>query len=163
MCSQQDWRSAHQLLDGDVDDVNAQDETGTTPLIHAVYYGRDSLVERLLDAGAAPNMVGLYGMCAVHSALCGFGTWGCSRVGAQCRIIGLLQLLLNYGAGINRLCGRVDISEDGTGTHLAAPSVLGLAAQHGLPLLRFAHPPERACRHPLAPAGYASRQRQRSR
>ena len=58
MCSRQEWLSAHQLLtesNGDVN-VNVCDESGTTPLMHAVYYGQYSLVERLLEFGAAPNM-----------------------------------------------------------------------------------------------------------
>ena len=109
--------------------VNVCDESGTTPLMHAVYYGQYSLVERLLEFGAAPNMAGLYGMCAVHIALCGFGTWGCTRGQAQWLIIELLRLLLNNGAGINHLSERVDISEGGTGTSLSAPSVLGMAVQ----------------------------------
>ncbi len=57
-----------QLLEEDGRRLNAQDDHGQTPLIHAAYEGRDAVVTRLLALGADVGLRDRYGASAAHAA-----------------------------------------------------------------------------------------------
>jgi ankyrin repeat domain-containing protein 50 len=59
---------AVESLIADQADVDAQDSLGTTPLIYASLQGHETIVQKLLDAGANPNIMCSRGGTALHRA-----------------------------------------------------------------------------------------------
>ncbi len=49
-------------------DVDGQDSLGTTPLMYAAFHGHEAIVEKLLNAGANPNIICSRGGNALHRA-----------------------------------------------------------------------------------------------
>jgi ankyrin repeat protein len=66
--------------------VNASDNSGTTPLMYAVLYARPSVVELLLDRGAAPDAANTFGSTALM--------WAAPRTP-------VVRMLLARGANVN--------------------------------------------------------------
>jgi ankyrin repeat protein len=92
-------------------DVNAPDETGTTPLMHAVLYARPAIVELLLDRGAATNAANGYGSTALM--------WAAPRPA-------IVRILLSRGADVNAK------ASDGTTPLIVAARVENVEAMRAL-------------------------------
>jgi ankyrin repeat protein len=99
---------AVESLIADKADVDAQDSLGTTPLIYASLQGHEAVVEKLLNAGANPNIVCSRGGTALHRA-------------ASQDYLGITKLLLAYK----------DIDVNALYSSWGHESALQLAAEYG--------------------------------
>ncbi len=76
-------------------DLDARNDFGRTALFVATRSGNRGDVERLLDAGANPNVADLYGHTPAHVAAIKTGVRGAS---ASIHFAGILELLIEHGA-----------------------------------------------------------------
>src|SRR3954470_7681737 len=91
--------------------VNTPDDTGATPLMHAVLYARPAVVELLLDRGAAVNAANAFGSTALM--------WAAPRTA-------MVRVLLSRGADVNTT------ASDGTTALVVAARVGNVEAMEAL-------------------------------
>jgi ankyrin repeat protein len=99
---------AVESLIADKADIDAKDSLGTTPLIYAAIKGHETIVEKLLNAGANPNTVCFRGGAALHRA-------------AAYDYLGIVKLLLAHK--------EIDVNAHHSGWGHESP--LMLAAENG--------------------------------
>ena len=83
---EQDWQQVLTLLNAGREDINATQEDGTTALAWAVHWDHRETVERLLGAGADPDIGNDYGITPLFLA-------------AKNRSISMVQILLEVEGG----------------------------------------------------------------
>jgi len=103
------------LADGS--DVNAQNESGTTPLGWAGYYGYKELIELLIAEGADVNAKGTDGITALHYA-------------ALTKRLEAVELLIANGADVNVMNDDGETPLDETNSH-NKPEIADLLRKHG--------------------------------
>ena len=103
------------------DTINAPDDTGATPLMHAVIYSRPAIVEQLLDRGANVNAANAFGSTALM--------WAAPRTA-------IVRMLVARGAAVNAK------ASDGTTAIVVAARVGNLETMNAL--IRGRRRPDRA-------------------